>query len=60
LAQAHLLAQSAVLFTPNAGTLAGKSFLIVDDTGVAGDQAGQDLVFNVTGAKGTLATGNFV
>ena len=39
-----LAAQHAVLFTPNAGTLSGKTFLIVDANGVAGYQASADLV----------------
>jgi hypothetical protein len=56
----QLLQNSAVLFTPNAGTLAGHTFLIADTAGAAGYQAGQDLVVDVTGAKGTLSTGNFV
>jgi hypothetical protein len=56
----HLLAHSAVLFTPNAGTLAGHTFLIADTVGLAGYHAGQDLVADVTGAKGTLSTGNFI
>jgi hypothetical protein len=56
----HLAADAAVLFTPSAGTLAGHTFLVVDENAVAGYQAGSDLVFNVTGAKGTLTIGNFV
>jgi hypothetical protein len=57
---AQLPADSAVLFAPSAGTLAGHTFLVADTKGVAGYHAGTDLVFDVTGAKGTLATGNFI
>ncbi|HEY2071807.1 MAG TPA: calcium-binding protein [Rhizomicrobium sp.] len=45
---AQLRAQNAVLFTPDAGTYAGRTFLIVDLNGVAGYQAGQDLVIALT------------
>jgi Ca2+-binding RTX toxin-like protein len=55
----HLAAHHAELFTPNAGTLAGRTFLVVDMNGVAGYQAGADLVFEVTGAIGTLTTASF-
>ena len=41
---AHLGAHHAVIFTPNSGTLAGKTFLIVDLNGTAGYQGGDDLV----------------
>ena len=41
---AKLGAHHAVLFTPNAGMLSGKTFLIVDANGVAGYQANADLV----------------
>jgi hypothetical protein len=60
LGPAHLKADSAVLFTASAGTLAGHTFLVEDTNGVAGYQAGHDLVFDVTGAKGKLSTTNFV
>jgi hypothetical protein len=56
----HLSADAAILFSPSAGTLAGNTFLIADENGVAGYQAGKDFVFNVTGAKGTLTAGNFI
>ncbi len=51
----------AVLFTATSGTLAGHTFLIVDANGVAGYQAGQDYVIDVTGGQhlGTLSTANF-
>ncbi|HEY0113892.1 MAG TPA: M10 family metallopeptidase C-terminal domain-containing protein, partial [Allosphingosinicella sp.] len=38
----------AVLFTADAGDLAGKLFLIVDENGTAGYQAGQDYVIEMT------------
>jgi large repetitive protein len=41
---AKLGAHHAVLFTPNAGVLSGKTLLIVDANGVAGYQANADLV----------------
>ena len=56
----HLVAHSAVLFTPSAGTLADNTFVVVGDDSVAGYQEGGDLVLNVTGAKRTLTTANFV
>ncbi|HEY2034595.1 MAG TPA: NF038122 family metalloprotease [Rhizomicrobium sp.] len=40
----HLSANHAVLFTPSSGGLKGDLFLVVDVNGVAGYQAGQDLV----------------
>jgi Ca2+-binding RTX toxin-like protein len=55
----QLGAHHAMLFTPSAGNLAGHTFLIVDMNGVAGYQAGHDLVFDVTGATGTLTTASF-
>jgi Ca2+-binding RTX toxin-like protein len=55
----HLAANDAVLFTPNAGDLSGHAFLIVDMNGVAGYQAGSDLVIDVTGHTGTLTTDSF-
>jgi hypothetical protein len=60
LGPAHLGADAAVLLTPSAGTLAGHTFLVEDTNGIAGYQAGKDLVFDVTGFKGTLSTGNFI
>jgi Ca2+-binding RTX toxin-like protein len=47
----NLSANHAVLFTPNAGTLAGQTFLIIDANGTAGYQAGDDYVINVTGGN---------
>ncbi|HEV2562729.1 MAG TPA: bluetail domain-containing putative surface protein, partial [Rhizomicrobium sp.] len=56
----HLNADHAILFTPNSGTLSGQTFLIVDANGMAGYQAGQDLVIHLTGQTGTLATTDFI
>jgi len=59
---AHLGAHHAVLFTPDSGNLSGKTFLIVDQNGVAGYQSGGDLVIDITGAinLGSLGTGDFI
>jgi len=43
----HLTAHHAIEFTPNSGTLKGQHFLIVDCNGIAGYQAGADLVINL-------------
>ena len=43
----HLASHQAALFTPSAGGLAGETFLIVDVNGVAGYQAGADLVIDL-------------
>jgi hypothetical protein len=43
----HLSAHGAVLFTPTHGGLAGNTFLI-DENGVAGYRAGQDIVIELT------------
>ncbi|MBV9692268.1 MAG: VCBS domain-containing protein, partial [Alphaproteobacteria bacterium] len=58
----QLGAHDAVLFTPDSGSLSGHTFLIVDLNGVAGYQAGQDLVIDITGAShlGSLSTGDFI
>ncbi|HWA92343.1 MAG TPA: Ig-like domain-containing protein [Rhizomicrobium sp.] len=58
---AHLGAHDAVLFTPDTGNLHGHIFLVVDVNGVAGYQAGQDLVVDITGATnlGSLSLSNF-
>ena len=56
----QLGAQHAVLFTPDAGTLSGETFLIVDENGAAGYQAGADLVIDVTGFSGSLTVANFI
>jgi len=59
LSSSHLGAHHAVLFTPNGGTLSGATFLVVDLNGVAGYQAGSDLVVRMNGSSGTLAAGGF-
>ena len=55
----HLTAHHAILFTPNAGTLSGDTFLVVDLNGTAGYQTGHDLVIRMNGSSGTLAAGGF-
>jgi RTX calcium-binding nonapeptide repeat (4 copies) len=55
----QLAAHHAVLFTANAGTLSGQTFLVIDENGTAGYQAGADLVIDITGAVGTLSTSDF-
>jgi len=58
----NLAAHNAVLFTADSGNLSGHTFLVVDANGVAGYQAGQDFVIDVTGATnlGSLTTSNFL
>ena len=46
----QLHAGDAVLFTPSTGNLSGHTFLVIDENGVAGYQAGQDLVIELTSA----------
>lgn len=62
LAADALGAGQAVLFTPDAGDLAGTVFLIVDANGEAGYQAGEDLVIALPGAEAAdiSSTGIFV
>jgi Ca2+-binding RTX toxin-like protein len=57
---AHLLAHHAMLLQPGGGDLHGHLFLVVDANGIAGYQASQDFVIEVTGMTGALTTGNFV
>jgi VCBS repeat-containing protein len=45
---AQLSAHGAVLFTASTGAYAGDTFLIIDENGVAGYQASQDLVIEMT------------
>ncbi|HEY0111669.1 MAG TPA: bluetail domain-containing putative surface protein, partial [Allosphingosinicella sp.] len=40
-------ASEAVLFTANSGDLAGRLFLVVDENGTAGYQAGEDYVIEL-------------
>ena len=47
---AQLIGGRAVLFTPNSGTLAGQTFLVVDANGIDGYQAGEDYVFQLPSA----------
>jgi Ca2+-binding RTX toxin-like protein len=51
----HLGKHHAALFTADAGTLAGHTFLVVDANGTAGYQVGGDYVFDVTGAANTAS-----
>jgi VCBS repeat-containing protein len=51
----NLAAHDAVLFTASAGSLAGHTFLVVDINGVAGYQANQDFVIDVTGGTNLSA-----
>jgi Ca2+-binding RTX toxin-like protein len=44
---AHLGAHHAVLFTPTNGNLKGKTFLVIDQNGIAGYQSGVDLVIEL-------------
>lgn len=59
---AHLAANDAVLFTPDAGGMEGRTFLIVDLNGTAGYQAGEDLVVTLKNAVhlDDLSAGNFI
>jgi hypothetical protein len=52
----------AVLFSPDAGDLAGRVFLIADRNGTAGYQAGADYVVELDAATNlnALAAGNFI
>jgi len=59
ISSSHLGAHHAVLFTPTSGTLSGATFLVVDLNGVAGYQAGSDLVVRMNGSSGTFTAGGF-
>ncbi len=58
----RLAAGHAVLFTPDAGSWSGHTFLIVDANGDPGYQSGADFVFELNGATnlGSLAPGAFI
>jgi Ca2+-binding RTX toxin-like protein len=58
----QLLAGGALIFDPNAGDLnvAGQTFLIVDANGVAGYQAGEDYVVQLSSSSGTLSLDDFI
>ena len=53
-------AYHAVLFEPTSGDMNGHTFLVIDANGVAGYQASQDYVIDVSGMTGTLTAANFV
>jgi hypothetical protein len=55
----QLAAHHAVAFTPDSGDLANRAFLIIDENGTAGYQAGQDLVIWTQIVAGTLTTADF-
>jgi hypothetical protein len=59
---AHLGADHAVLFTADAGNLAGKTFLVVDLNGVAGYQAGADIVVRLDNPQNlaSIDAGDFI
>jgi hypothetical protein len=58
----NLGSHRAVVFAPDSGNLAGRIYLIVEDGGPNGYQAGEDYVFEVTNGVGlnTLAVDNFI
>jgi Ca2+-binding RTX toxin-like protein len=58
----NLGSHRAVVFAPDSGNLAGHIYLIVEDGGPNGYQAGEDYVFEVTNGVGlnTLAVDNFI
>jgi Ca2+-binding RTX toxin-like protein len=60
--QAELAKNHAVLFTPNGGDLGGHVFLIVDQNGTKGYQAGKDHVVELVNGQhlGSLDVGDFV
>ena len=57
---AHLGAHHAVLFTPDSGSLAGDTFLVIDANGQSGYQAGLDYVIRLESASnlGNLTAGS--
>ena len=52
----------AIVFTPDAGDLAGQTFLIVDENNQGGYQAGADIVVHLLDPAniGTITTNNFI
>jgi len=59
-ANGHLDAHGAMLVVGSKGTLENQTLLIIDQNGVAGYQAGEDLVIHLTGATHTLALSDFI
>jgi Ca2+-binding RTX toxin-like protein len=59
---AKLASHHALLFTANAGTLAGRVFLVVEGNSTAGSQAGLDYVMELVSPTHTagLDTGDFI
>lgn len=55
-----LALNSALLFKPNAGDLAGTTFLIVDANGIAGYQADGDYVVQLTNNPASIAITDFL
>src|SRR6185295_7376261 len=58
----QLGAHHAVIFTPSAGNLAGRTFMVVDLNGVAGYQASADLVVELKSPVnlGSIDTNDFI
>jgi len=58
----RLGAHDAVVFKPDSGSFSGHTFLIVDGNGIAGYQAGHDLVIELDHATNLsdVGTDNFV
>ena len=54
-------AHGALLYTPTGGTYAGDIFIVINENGVAGYQAGADLVIELTHGVNlsSLNTANF-
>jgi len=55
----QLGAHHALLFTPDSGTLASRTFLVLDQTGTPGYRAATDIVIDVTGFTGVLSLSDF-
>lgn len=56
----HLTPNGAIIFTPDAGTLQNRHFLVVDLNGVGNYQVGSDLVIEIPGFTGTLGISDFI
>jgi Ca2+-binding RTX toxin-like protein len=59
-AAAGLKVNRAVLFTPDAGDLADRTFLVIDRNGAAGYQAAADIVIELDALVGHLTAANFI